>query len=127
MRYVILSIVMWLLANVVHAFEIEDRAVFGDETGSAPLRIVSTADISYFKPIIDAFRAFRPDVTIDYTVASSTEVMDGISREKQPFDIVISSAMALRATTHHLRPKIYQIGPFGMTWSMLLRRNLRAL
>ena len=60
MRHVILSIVMWLLANVVHAFEIEDRAVFGDETGSAPLRIVSNADISYFKPIIDAFRAFRP-------------------------------------------------------------------
>jgi hypothetical protein len=35
-------------------------------------------------------------VTIDYTVASSTEVMDGISREKQPFDIVISSAMDLQ-------------------------------
>ena len=29
MRHVILSIVMWLLANVAHAFEIEDRAVFG--------------------------------------------------------------------------------------------------
>ncbi len=32
MRHVILSIVMWLLANVAYAFEIEDRAVFGDET-----------------------------------------------------------------------------------------------
>ena len=41
MRHVILSILMWLLANVAHAFEIEDRAVFGDETDSAPLRIVS--------------------------------------------------------------------------------------
>ena len=96
MRHTILSIVMWLLANVAYAFEIEDRAVFGDETNGAPLRIVSTADINYFKPIIDAFRAFRPDVTIDYTVASSTEVMDAISREKQPFDIVISSAMDLQ-------------------------------
>ena len=96
MRHVILSIVMWLLANVAYAFEIEDRAVFGDETDGAPLRIVSTADISYFKPIIDAFRAFRPDVTADCTVASSTEVMDAISREKHPFDIVISSAMDLQ-------------------------------
>ena len=84
MRHVILSIVMWLLANVAYAFEIEDRAVFGDETENAPLRFVSTADISYFKPIIDAFRTFRPDVTIDYTVASSTEVMDAISRENTP-------------------------------------------
>jgi iron(III) transport system substrate-binding protein len=96
MRHVILSIVMWLLANVAYAFEIEDRAVFGDEIENAPLRIVSTADISYFKPIIDAFRAFRPNVTIDYTVASSTEVMNAIAQEKQPFDIVISSAMDLQ-------------------------------
>ena len=81
---IILSIVMWLLANVAYAFEIEDRAVFGDETDGTPLRIVSTADISYFKPIIDAFRAFRPDVTIDYTVASSTEVMDAIRGKNTP-------------------------------------------
>ena len=37
MRHVILSIVMWFLANVAHAFEIEDRAVFGDESDSALL------------------------------------------------------------------------------------------
>ena len=84
MRHIILSIVMSILASVASAFEIEDRAVFGDQTGTDELRIVSTADINYFTPIIDAFRAFRPDVTIDYTVASSTEVMDAISREKHP-------------------------------------------
>ena len=96
MRHIILSIVICILASFVSAFQIEDRAVFGDETDTAVLRIASTADINYFKPMIEAFRSFHPDVTIDYTVASSTEVMDAISREKQSFDIVISSAMDLQ-------------------------------
>ena len=39
MRHVILSIVMWILANVAYSFEIEDRAVFGDETENALLEL----------------------------------------------------------------------------------------
>ena len=96
MRHIILSILIWLLASVASAFEIEARAVFGTQQDSETIRILSTADINYFTPIIESFRAFRPDVAIEYTVASSTEVMNAIVREKHPFDIVISSAMDLQ-------------------------------
>ena len=96
MRHIILSTVIWILATTANAFEIENRAIFGDESDTNTIRIVSTADIGYFKPIIESFRAFRPDVAIDYTVASSTEVTNAIAREKLPFDIVISSAMDLQ-------------------------------
>ena len=59
------------------------------------MRIISAADINYFAPIVDKFRATRPYVKIDYTVASSTQIMQAIYTEKQPFDLVISSAMDL--------------------------------
>lgn len=96
MRHIILPILISLSASVATAFEIEARADFGTQPESETIRILSTADINYFTPVIESFRAFRPDLAIDYTVASSTEVMDAIVREKQPFDIVISSAMDLQ-------------------------------
>ena len=65
MRHIILSSVIWILATTANAFEIENRAIFGDESDTNTIRIVSTADIGYFKPIIESFRAFRPDVAID--------------------------------------------------------------
>ena len=96
MRHIILPILISLSASVATAFEIEARADFGTQPESETIRILSTADINYFTPVIESFRAFRPDLAIEYTVASSTEVMDAIVREKQPFDIVISSAMDLQ-------------------------------
>ena len=96
MRHIILPILISLSASVATAFEIEARADFGTQPESETIRILSTADINYFTPVIESFRAFRPDLAIDYTVASSTEVMDAIVREKKPFDIVISSAMDLQ-------------------------------
>lgn len=96
MRHIILPILISLSASVASAFEIEARADFGTQPESETIRILSTADINYFTPVIESFRAFRPDLAIEYTVASSTEVMDAIVREKQPFDIVISSAMDLQ-------------------------------
>ena len=96
MRSIILPILISLSASVATAFEIEARADFGTQPESETIRILSTADINYFTPVIESFRAFRPDLAIEYTVASSTEVMDAIVREKQPFDIVISSAMDLQ-------------------------------
>ncbi|MGA0371789.1 MAG: ABC transporter substrate-binding protein [Paracoccaceae bacterium] len=96
MRYLILSIVIFAFATSAKAFEIEDRAVFGEMKNGPVLRIISTADINYFTPMIDAFRRFRSDVVIEYTVASSTEIMRAVYDEKQPFDIAISSAMDLQ-------------------------------
>lgn len=96
MRYIILSVIAWICASVTSAFEIEDRAVFGNGSDTATIKIISTADINYLKPLIEAFREFRPNVAVDYTVASSTQVMDAIARENHSFDIVISSAMDLQ-------------------------------
>lgn len=96
MRRTILSLVLTVLGAAAAAFEIEDRAVFGDATSPEVLRIVSSADIAFFEPMILAYRDQNPQVTIDYTVASSAEVMNAISGSDHVFDIAISSAMDLQ-------------------------------
>lgn len=78
------------------AFEAEDRAYFGPDDADGVIRIVSTADIDFFEPILGAFLAANPDTAVDYTVASSTELMRAIDDEGLPFDLAISSAMDLQ-------------------------------
>ncbi len=99
MRPIVLSLVLTaifgLFACPVSAFEIEDRARFGPE-GGPELRIISTADIAYFEPMILSFLSANPDVSIDYVVASSTELMRALHEEEAAFDVAISSAMDLQ-------------------------------
>lgn len=85
-----------LATPAVHAFEIEDRARFGPEAASAELRIISTADIAFFTPMITSFLAQRPDLAIDYVVASSTELVRALREDGAAFDVAISSAMDLQ-------------------------------
>lgn len=96
MRKLVLSLVLIALAQMIHAFEAEDHATFGNAGAEEKLRIISTADIGFFKPMIQSFLATRPDVSVDYTVASSTELMHAIYDEDQRFDLAISSAMDLQ-------------------------------
>lgn len=96
MRRLVLSLVLIWTAQIAAAFEIEERAQFGPPGAGQTLRILSTADTAYFKPMIDSFLATQRDVGIDYVVASSAEVMRAIQDEGQPFDMVISSAMDLQ-------------------------------
>ena len=96
MRCLILSISLACISTLVSAFEVEDHAVFGDADADRILRIVSTADISFFEPMIQSYLMANGDVRIDYTVASSAEVMRALDREKQVFDLAISSAMDLQ-------------------------------
>lgn len=96
MRSVILACLMAFCAAASAAFEIEDRAIFGPDGALRQLKIVSSADISFFEPMIAAYRAQNPSVTVDYTVASSSEVMSAVFDEGVPFDIAISSAMDLQ-------------------------------
>lgn len=91
-----LSLVLICAAQFAAAFEIEDRAQYGDPGAARTLRILSTADTAYFTPMIESFLASQPGVSIDYTVASSTEVMRAIHDEGAAFDMVISSAMDLQ-------------------------------
>lgn len=83
-------------ASVLHGFDIEAQATFGPSASQANLRILSTADISYFEPTIASFLENNPEISIDYTVASSSQVMQAIATEQAQYDLVISSAMDLQ-------------------------------
>ncbi|WP_420861901.1 extracellular solute-binding protein [Algirhabdus cladophorae] len=96
MRGLIFSLGLICASTVAHAFEIEDHAVFGDTESERVLRIISTADISFFEPMIQSYLTDHPQVRVDYTVASSSEVMRAVRHEQKAFDLAISSAMDLQ-------------------------------
>ena len=96
MRHLILSFVLTLLPLAGKAFEIEARVFFGDQNAPAVLRVISTADVDVFEPMIEGFLENNDMVAVDYTVVSSTELMKAIGTEKAPFDVAISSAMDLQ-------------------------------
>lgn len=85
-----------LAATPLAAFEVEDSKVYDAAAGTSIIRIISTADIDVFEPIILAFQQQHPDIDVDYTVASSAEVMKALYEEGEPFDLAISSAMDLQ-------------------------------
>lgn len=96
MRHLILSGLLILAAQIAAALEIEDHAVFGPAEAPRALRILSTADIAYFEPVIAAWLATDPGMRVDYTVASSSEVMRVVQDGQEAFDLAISSAMDLQ-------------------------------
>lgn len=96
MRNLVLSFALTLCAGASNAFDIEDQAVFGDPNAANVLRILSTADISFFEPMILSYLVDHPNVAVDYTVASSTDVMAALLEEQTSFDLAISSAMDLQ-------------------------------
>ena len=98
MRGLVLSLALALnlWAPFAMAFEIEDHAVFGDTGSDQVLRIISTADITFFEPMIQSYLAEHPGIAVDYTVASSSELMRALYEEQSTFDLAISSAMDLQ-------------------------------
>lgn len=96
MRHLVLAFVLICAAGLGRAFEIEDRARFGPAASDRVLKVISTADIGFFEPMIASFLEAHPEIAIDYVVASSAELMRAIQDEGQAFDIAISSAMDLQ-------------------------------
>lgn len=96
MRTIVLSGLLTLWAALGGAFEVEDHAVFGPAEATDSLRVISTADITYFEPMIRSFLDQAPGLRVDYTVASSSELMTALHDERQRFDLAISSAMDLQ-------------------------------
>ncbi|SFK53727.1 ABC transporter substrate-binding protein [Shimia haliotis] len=96
MRNLVLSLCLICCAGFAAALEIEDNQRFGPETAAVELRLLSTADTRFFAPMIVSFLEDNPDVAIDYTVASSAEVMAAIQSGDHAFDLAISSAMDLQ-------------------------------
>jgi len=87
-----------LLPMRAMAFEIEEQTLFNSQQDEPEtvLRVISTADTELFAPIIHAFQSANPGVAVDYTTASSTELMRAVHEEGAGFDIAISSAMDLQ-------------------------------
>ncbi|MGC1487085.1 MAG: ABC transporter substrate-binding protein [Albidovulum sp.] len=95
MRHLILALALTFAAlRPLAAFEVEEERVFG--TGPEVLAVLSTTDTDVFAPVIDAFLARNPSLSLHYTVASSTEVFAAVQGREAPFDLVISSAMDLQ-------------------------------
>ncbi|MEO0990955.1 MAG: substrate-binding domain-containing protein [Pseudomonadota bacterium] len=96
MRKLALSLALILAPLTGFAFEIEDHIRFGAPEAAREIRIISTADIAFFEPVVRTFIAGNADVAVDYSVASSTELMRAIYDEGAAFDLAISSAMDLQ-------------------------------
>jgi len=83
-------------ALAVSGFEIESQTLFEVEQPERQLKIISTADTELFAPLVLEFQRKNPQVEIEYTTVSSSELMRAISVENAPFDVAISSAMDLQ-------------------------------
>ncbi|WP_425037869.1 ABC transporter substrate-binding protein [Primorskyibacter sp. S187A] len=76
--------------------ELEDQTRFGPDPGDAALRILSSTDTEVFAPIIEAYLADQPDLSIVYDVAGSADIVELLAACEGCYDIVISSAMDLQ-------------------------------
>lgn len=95
MRHLGLALGLMLgVALQATAYEVEEHRLYPG-TGEQVLRVISTGDLDVFDPYLRAFQARRPDIGIDYTVTSSTDLYDAI-RGGAEFDLALSSAMDLQ-------------------------------
>lgn len=99
MRYTFLTVIFALLGLTPMqsaAFDIESNHIYPAVNNGITLRIISTADANVFEPIIIDFQRENPSISIEYVIASSTELMKAIYEEGAIFDLAISSAMDLQ-------------------------------
>ncbi|MGR3290797.1 MAG: ABC transporter substrate-binding protein [Paracoccaceae bacterium] len=87
---------MLLMAATAQGFDIESFKSYPADQPGQTLKIISTADTELFAPLVLEYQRQHPDVTIDYTTVSSTQLMRAIGLEQAKFDVAISSAMDLQ-------------------------------
>ncbi len=95
MRYFCLAfgLMLWT-TSAATALDIEEQRLFPG-TGDRVLRVLSTTDLDLFAPYILSFQEVRPEISVDYTVVSSSDLHREI-RDGAQFDLAISSAMDLQ-------------------------------
>lgn len=96
MRLFSLTFVLIFSAFSAHAIVLEESRTYDVPSPRAELRILSTADVDIFEPIILAFQAQHPDILIHYDVAGSADVMAALYVEGLSYDLALSSAMDLQ-------------------------------
>lgn len=95
-RLATLVFALLLFATAGVGFEIEDHRIYTAMPERSRLKVISTADLDAFDPILRAFQADHPGLTIDYTVTGTSDLMQAIHDQGAVFDIAISSAMDLQ-------------------------------
>lgn len=78
------------------AYEIETETTFTAPNSIGQIKILSTADLNLFAPIIESFQASGAGLDVIYTTVSSSEVLQAVVVEGEVFDLVVSSAMDLQ-------------------------------
>lgn len=78
------------------AFEIEEERRFTAPGETATLRVLSTADLVVFAPLVEIFQQRNAGISVEYVTASSSELMRALHQEAASFDIAVSSAMDLQ-------------------------------
>lgn len=96
MRHILAALALIVSAVAAWAFEIEEEQTFPGAASGQELSILSTTDTAFFSPVLTAFQARYPGVTIRYTVTGSAPLYAALAEEGASFDLAISSAMDLQ-------------------------------
>ncbi|GHC27595.1 iron(III) transport system substrate-binding protein [Gemmobacter caeni] len=96
MRRILCALAVILSPLCAAAFPVEEEHVFPGTGAGSELWILSTTDTEYFAPLLTAFQARHPSVTIRYTVTGSASVYTAVADEGVACDLAISSAMDLQ-------------------------------
>jgi len=91
-----LALILFLLGHAGWAQDWEDRQVFNPKDDATSLRIISSTDTDLFAPVIEAFVAANPDVSVEYLVTGTADIDRRFRDDPAAFDIAISSAMDLQ-------------------------------
>lgn len=96
MRYLISTLLIILHINVAVALTIETNHSYGAAKTVSDLRILSSTDIDVFAPVLRAYSALNPAVSITYSTASSSDIYRAVSNAEHDFHLIMSSAMDLQ-------------------------------
>ncbi|MCG7621778.1 ABC transporter substrate-binding protein [Epibacterium sp. Ofav1-8] len=91
-----LGLILGLFAAPLPAFEVENHISVGPPDARRVLRVLSTGDAEFFEPTLRDFLRNLPDVRVEYTVASSGELMQALDRDTVDMDLAISIATDLQ-------------------------------
>ncbi|WP_282095063.1 ABC transporter substrate-binding protein [Epibacterium ulvae] len=118
MRYT-LALVLILVFNSAAAEGWEDQAVFGSPDAEDTLSIISSTDTALFLPMLEAFIAEQPNVTVEYFVTGTSDLDRRVRKTPEAFDVAISSAMDLQlklANDGHALPLPNILHPSWAQW-----------
>jgi iron(III) transport system substrate-binding protein len=91
-----LTLAFFGFVGTASGYEIEKQRFYAADPEQSVLKIISTADLDVFDPILRAFQAQHIGISIEYSVAETTELMAAIYDEGAVYDLAISSAMDLQ-------------------------------